>query len=308
MLVFLNLLLLGVVCHAAPQPQAQADCRYVDEEVCHTGSQEVCEDGVEWDCHNVTDFIPYGADVTICNPTMRNVCTQKTRYEPEEYEEEECTYTTEEVCIWNYDTVVKNVTVKECSTTYEQECTKVPGPPTVITKEEMRCTCNICTTVYEEEECVPRKCNNYNQCEKCPREECHEGPTKHTRSECPGGDDPTCEYVTIHTKKMSPPGQHCVLTSMEFCKDVEREMSEVVKSEDCNHITRPKCGTVTKTRQNAIVYNECLVRTEDGCETKHIYLQEMKTMKKCNPVTREICSEKPKKICETRPQLICGEH
>jgi hypothetical protein len=304
MLVFLNLLLLGVVCHAAPQPQAQADCRYVDEEICHTGRQEVCEDAVEWDCHNATRFIVYGADVEICNPTMRNVCTQKTRYEPEEYEEEECTYTTEEVCIWNYDTVVKKYNATECSTVYEQECTKVPGPPTVITKEELRCTCNICTTVYEEE-CVPRNCNNYNQCEKCPTEECHKGPTQHTRSGC---DDPECETVEIHMKKMSPPGEHCVQRPVEYCQVVEREKSEVVKSEDCNHITTPKCGTVTKTRQKAIVYNECLVRTESGCETKHIYLQKPEVFMPCDPVTREICSEKPKKICETQHVQVCGDH
>jgi len=292
MLVFLNLLLLGVVCHAAPQPQAQADCRYVDEEVCHTGSQEVCEDGVEWDCHNVTDFIPYGADVTICNPTMRNVCTQKTRYEPEEYEEEECTTTTGEVCYWIDDTVVKKHNVTECSTTYEQECTKVPGPPKVITRKELRCTCNICTTVYEE--C---NCDEYNKnCEKCPTEKCHEGPTRHTRSGC---DDPTCETVEIHTKKMSPPGQHCTETPIEFCQVVEREKSEVVK--DCNHVTKPKCGTVKKIRQKAIVYNDCLVRTESGCEKKIVDVV-------CDPVTREICSEKPKKNCETRHVQVCGDH
>ena len=48
-------------------------------------------------------------------------------------------------CINIQDTVVKKHNVTECSTAYEQECTKVPGPPTLITKEELRCTCNICT-------------------------------------------------------------------------------------------------------------------------------------------------------------------
>ena len=48
-------------------------------------------------------------------------------------------------CINIQDTVVKKHNVSECSTAYEQECTKVPGPPTVITRKELRCTCNICT-------------------------------------------------------------------------------------------------------------------------------------------------------------------
>merc|ERR1712037_750566 len=199
-------------------------------------------------------------------------------------------------------TAVEEVEDQKTAAEVEDARLSQPSPPWSC----MPC-CNICTTVYEEE-CVPRKCNNYNQCEKCPTVECHEGPTKNTRSECPGGEDPTCEYVDIHMKKMSPPGQHCVLRPMEFCKDVEREKSEVVKSEDCNHITRPKCGTVTKTRQKAIVYNECLVRTESGCETKHIYLQKPEVFMPCDPVTREICSEKPKKICKTQHVQVCGDH
>jgi hypothetical protein len=298
MLVFLHLLLLGVGSQAAPHIWAEDDCVYVDEEVCHTERQEVCEDGVEWECHN-----EYGADVEVCNPTTRNVCTPKTRYEDEEYEEEECTTTTGLVCIWKYDTVVKKHNVTECSTAYEQECTKVPGPPTVITREELRCTCNICTTVYEEE-CVPRNCNNYKNCEKCPTEKCHVGPTQHTRSGC---DDPICETVKIHTKKMSPPGQHCTELPIEFCQVVEREESEVVKSQDCNHVSKPKCGTVKKIRQKAIVYNECLVKTESGCEKKDIYLQ-FDVVVGCDPVIREICSDKPKKICETQHVQVCGDH
>ena len=201
---------------------------------------------------------------------------------------------------------MKKHNVTECSTVYEQECTKVPGPPTVITKEELRCTCNICTTVYEE--CVPRNCNYYNQCEKCLTEECHEGPTQHTRSECPGGDDPTCEYVEIHMKKMSPPGQHCTELPIEFCQVVEREESEVVKSQDCNHVSKPKCGTVKKIRQKAIPYQECLEHTERGCETKHVYPQKPENFERCDPVTKEICSPRPVKICETEKKKICGDH
>ena len=190
-----------------------------------------------------------------------------------------------------------------CSTVYEQEGTKVPGPPTVITKEELRCTCNICTTVYEE--CVPRNCNYYNQCEKCLTEECHEGPTQHTRSGC---DNPECTTVEIQTEKKSPPVEHCVTIPAEYCSEVERDKAVVVKRKECNHVPETKCVTVTKTRQKEIPYQECLEHTERGCETKHVYLQKPENFERCDPVTKEICSPRPVKICETEKKKICGDH
>ena len=80
MLLILSLLLLGATTQAAPQVitslpggnlmspefshcpllyrrtlsvtpplfQGQSDCAYVDEDVCSTVEQEVCEDGLEW--------------------------------------------------------------------------------------------------------------------------------------------------------------------------------------------------------------------------------------------------------------------
>lgn len=305
MLVFLNLLLLAVGSQAAPQLKVQDDCRYVDEEHCHTGRQEVCEDKIEWDCRNVTKFGSVGTDVEVCNPTAKNVCTQKTRYEPEEYVYNECTTTTDLRCKWNYDTVVKKYNATECSTTYQKECTKVPGPPTVITREELRCTCNICTTVYEKE-CTPSNCNAYGDCERCPTEKCHEGPTTHTKSGC---DNEVCNKVEIHTKKMSPPGERCVEIPTEYCSMVEREEAVIVKSEDCNHIPKTKCVPVTGTRQKEIMYQECLVHTEKGCETKHLYIQKpIGDVEMCDPVTKEICSWKPKRICKTMHTQVCGDH
>jgi len=307
MLVFLNLLLLAVGSQAAPKLKVQDDCRYVDEEHCHTGKEEICEDAVEWNCHNLTKLVPVGADVEVCNPTAKNVCTQKIRYEPEEYVYNECTTTTDERCVWNYDTVVKKYNVTECSTTYQKECTKVPGPPTVITREEMRCTCNICTTPLEDwEECTPRNCDAYGDCEKCPpTEKCYEGPTTHTKSGC---DNEMCHTVEIHTKKMSPPGERCVETPTEYCSMVEREKTEIVKHHDCNHYPKTKCVPMTGTRQKEIMYLECLVHTEKGCKIEHKYIEKPNTKEVCDPVTKEVCGWKPKRICKTRQTQVCGDH
>merc|ERR1740129_1552919 len=105
MLVFLSILLLGVGSRAAPQPQAQDACVYVDED----------------------------KNVVLCAPTSKTVCVAKTRYEPEEYLDDECTTTTEQVCKKNYDTVVQKYNTTECKTTYTTECTQLPGERGVIT-------------------------------------------------------------------------------------------------------------------------------------------------------------------------------
>merc|ERR1712110_454641 len=102
MLLFLSLLLLGAA--VQPAPQGQSDCVYVDEDVCSTVEQEVCEDGLEWECEIKTRIEHEGKDVEVCDPTSKTVCVPKTRYEPEEYFDDECTTTTEEVCKTNYET------------------------------------------------------------------------------------------------------------------------------------------------------------------------------------------------------------
>jgi hypothetical protein len=300
MLVFLSLLLLGLGSQAAPQPQAQDNCIYVDEEACTTVGQEVCEDGVEWDCYNTTRNSQEGVNVIECDPTSKTICTPKTRYEPEEYLDDECTTTTEEVCKWNYDTKLVKHNVTECSTTYQRECTQVPGERGVVTRMELRCTCDVCTTVYEE--C---NCDKYNKCEKCPTEKCHEGPTQQVRSNC---DNEMCNEVEIHTAKKSPPGERCIERPTEYCSVVERERSEVVKRKDCNHISKDTCVEVKKIRQKPFIYQECLVHTEDGCKEVHKYITNMEGVENCDPVTKTICSLKPKTVCKPIKSKVCGGH
>lgn len=304
MLVVLTLLLLGVGSQAAPQPQAQDACVYVDEDVCQTEKQEVCEDGTEWECNTATRYVEEGSNVVQCDPTTKTICTPKTRYEPVEYLDDECTTTTEEVCKTNYDTVVKKFIAKECSTTYHRECTLVKGASGanngVITREELRCTCDVCTIVLEE--C---NCDEYNVCEKCPTEKCHEGPIQHTRSGCK---NEVCKTVEIHTKDASPPNQHCVEKPTEYCSDVEQEKTEVVPRKDCNHIPTKNCVQVKKTKQKEIIYQECLEKTEDGCKTVHVYITKPENFEECKAVTKEICSFKPKRVCKTIKTQVCGGH
>jgi len=63
--------------------EAQDDCVYVDEEVCHTMQQEVCEDEVEWECRNATRFITTPQDITkpetfeVCDPVTKEDCSFK---------------------------------------------------------------------------------------------------------------------------------------------------------------------------------------------------------------------------------------
>jgi hypothetical protein len=245
-----------------------------------------------------------GKNVVQCDPTSKTVCVAKTRYEPEEYLDDECTTTTEQVCKKNYDTVVKKYNVTECSTTYTTECTLVRGASGanngVITRSELRCTCDVCTTVLEE--C---NCNQYNVCEKCPKEKCHEGPIQHTRSGC---QNEKCDMVDIHRKDESHPDEHCVEKPREYCSVVEREKTQVVAVDDCNHIPTKKCVKVKKMRQKEIVYQECTEHTDDGCKTVHIYITRPENYEECKAVTNEICSFKPKRVCKTIKTQICGGH
>ena len=175
------------------------------------------------------------------------------------------------------------------------------GESGVTTREELQCTCEICTTVFEE--C---NCNQYNVCEKCPKEKCHTGPIEHTRSGC---ENEKCETKMIHTKtKGSNTREHCVEKPTEYCKDVEQEKTEVVAVKDCNHIPTTKCVEVKKIRQKKIVYQECMEVTEKGCNVVHKYITEQRPYKECKAVTKEICAGKPKRECKTIKTQICGGH
>ena len=171
----------------------------------------------------------------------------------------------------------------------------------VTTRQELRCTCDVCTTVLEE--C---NCNQYNVCEKCPKVKCHTGETQHTRSGC---DNEKCETVEIHTK--TPGGntrEHCVEKPTEYCEVVEQHRTEVVPVKDCNHIPTTKCVPVKKIRQKKIVYQECMEVTEKGCKFVHKYITEQRPYEECKAVTKEICAGKPKRECKTIKTQICGGH
>ena len=202
------------------------------------------------------------------------------------------------------DTVVNKYNTTECSTTYQTTCTigsrSTGANNGVITRSELRCTCDVCTTVLEE--C---NCNEYNVCEKCPTEKCHEGPIQHTRSGC---DNEVCKTVEIHTKDESHPEEHCVETPTEYCSVVEKQKTEVVKRKNCSHVPTESCVQVKKIRQKEIVYQECTEHTEKGCKTVHKYITKPEHYEKCDPVTKRICSFKPKTVCKTIKTQICGGH
>ena len=207
-------------------------------------------------------------------------------------------------CFDIQDTVVKKFNVTECSTTYQLECSLVRGLSGanngVITRSELRCTCDVCTTVLEE--C---NCNEYNVCEKCPVVKCHEGPIQHTRSGC---NNPTCEMVEVHTKDESHPNEHCVEKPTEYCSVVQQKKTEVVQRKDCNHVPTESCVQVKKIKQKEIVYQECLEHTDKGCKTVHKYITKPDTYEECKAVTKQICSNKPRRVCKTIKTQVCGGH
>jgi len=70
--------------------EAQDDCVYVDEEVCHTMQQEVCEDvwSGEWECRNATRFITTPQDIV--KPETFEVCDAVTK--------EDCRFKPMKIC------------------------------------------------------------------------------------------------------------------------------------------------------------------------------------------------------------------
>ena len=200
------------------------------------------------------------------------------------------------------DTVVKKYNTTQCSTTYQKECTLVKALGEnngVTTRQELRCTCDVCTTVMEE--C---NCNQYNVCEKCPVEKCHTGETHHTRSGCA---NEVCKTVDIH-RATNNTMENCVEKPIENCEVVELQKATVVPVKDCNHIPTNYCVQVKKIRQKKVVYPECNEVTNKGCKTVHIYITKPVVVEDCKAITKNICSYKPKRVCRTIKTQVCGGH
>ena len=169
----------------------------------------------------------------------------------------------------------------------------------VTTRQELRCTCDVCTTVLEE--C---NCNQYNVCEKCPVEKCHTGETHHTRSGCANEE---CKTVNIH-RPTNNTKENCVEKPTQYCEVVELQKATVVPVKDCNHISTEECVKVKKIRQKKVVYQECNEVTDNGCKTVHKYIDKPVDVEDCDAITKEICIYKPKRAFRTINTQICGGH